>query len=561
MWRGVVLVLLCSLTFLTGLGRTAIQDSDEAYYAEAGREMVVSGDWITPTYNFETRLNKPILVYWLIAVTYLVAGVGEAAARFWPALSGLGVAMVAFLAGSRWAGRDAGFLAGTIVATSFGVVPFARQSLPDMPLAFFVSVSIWAAIEALVPPDDGASGRRAHRPAAWLYVSAIAAALGMLTKGPVALALPATVLVPLVTWEWAAGERRGAWLPFGLRHAVIAAALFLIVAAPWYVAVTAVQGPEFLRQFFVGENIDRFTTSQYNAWRGHEYLSIIAGGLLPWSAFGLLWLGSLAAFASRRRRVSLVERRLLCWAAGPLVFFMISIGSQPRYILPCLAPLAVLLARSIWTRSAAGAGGAWLLRVSTVLAGGVVVLAGALILRAGTLLSAASANWSATGPIVIVAAGVIAALAGLLAPRRWAPWLVAVAAATAVVGFERSVLAPGRPEPVEVIASVARAHGVTSPMCACGALARSLTFYTEVKTYLAATDRGDEDVVEFLSSPDRVFAAVDSHVLARVEASLGRRFPRLTEVQYLSAMARQQPAMLLRPDPSLLQRIVLVTNR
>ena len=84
MWRGVVLVVLCSLTFLTGLGRTAIQDSDEAYYAEAAREMVVSGDWTTPYYNFEPRFAKPILLYWLIAATYVVAGVGEAAARTAP---------------------------------------------------------------------------------------------------------------------------------------------------------------------------------------------------------------------------------------------------------------------------------------------------------------------------------------------------------------------------------------------------------------------------------------------------------------------------------------------
>jgi 4-amino-4-deoxy-L-arabinose transferase-like glycosyltransferase len=62
MWRGAVLILLCSLTLLTGLGRTAIQDSDEAYYAEAAREMVASGDWITPFYNFEIRLAKPILL-------------------------------------------------------------------------------------------------------------------------------------------------------------------------------------------------------------------------------------------------------------------------------------------------------------------------------------------------------------------------------------------------------------------------------------------------------------------------------------------------------------------
>ena len=81
MWRGVGLILLCLVTFTVGLGRSAITDSDEAYYAEAGREMVASGDWTTPHYNFEPRLQKPILFYWLIATTARLTGANEWAAR------------------------------------------------------------------------------------------------------------------------------------------------------------------------------------------------------------------------------------------------------------------------------------------------------------------------------------------------------------------------------------------------------------------------------------------------------------------------------------------------
>jgi 4-amino-4-deoxy-L-arabinose transferase-like glycosyltransferase len=563
MWRGAVLVLLCTLTFLTGLGQTAIQDSDEAYYAEAGREMLVSGDWITPYYNFEPRLDKPILLYWLIAASYAAVGVSEAAARFWPALSGMGVAFVAFLAGSRWVGRDAGWLAGVIVATSFGVVPFARQSLPDMPLAIFVSVSVWAAIEGLGAPVAGAETTRLDRmrPGTWLSVAAVAAALGTLTKGPVAVVLLLTVLLPLLWWESRVGVSRGTRPGVTAAQIALAVGLFLLVAAPWYVAVTLAQGPDYLHQFLVGENVDRFTTSQYNLWRGHFYFPIIAGGLLPWSVFGALWLRPAAAVLARRRALSVVERRLVCWAAGPLAFFMLSIGSQPRYILPCLVPLAILLARSVHVRSAAGRGRDWVFTATTLVSGVVIVAVGLLILRAAPLLSAANPGWSSAGPLAIVVAGGAVMLWSLVGFRRWAPALVAVAAAVAVVVFERSVLAPGRPEPVEVIAAAARASGITSQMCACGALARSLTFYTHVKTYLAATDRGDADVEAFLASPGRVLAAVDSHVLARVEARLGRRVPRLVEVDYLSATVRQQPATLLRPDPGLLQHLVVVSNR
>jgi 4-amino-4-deoxy-L-arabinose transferase-like glycosyltransferase len=562
MWRGVVLVVLCSLTFLTGLGRTAIQDSDEAYYAEAAREMVVSGDWTTPYYNFEPRFAKPILLYWLIAATYAVAGVGEAAARFWPALSGLGMAVVAFLAGARWSSRDAGLLAGVIVGTSFGVVPFARQSLPDMPLAFFVTIAMWAAIEAFLPLNGSTPSAGRSRPHHWLYGSAVAAALGMLMKGPVAIALLVAVLLPLVLWErWARTDRT---MPGAIRagHVAVAIVIFVAISAPWYVAVTLAQGPEYLRQFFVGENIDRFATAQYNAWRGHLYLPIIVGGLLPWSAFGLLWLPALTALVTGRRRFTAVERRLLCWTVGPLAFFMVSIGSQPRYILPCLVPLAILLARTIRERALRPrAPRDWLFLASSMAAGLTVTAAGVLMLRARPLLTAASPDWSPMGPVAIVTAGALVVVWALVGSRRWMPAVVGAAAAAAVVVFEAAVLAPGRPEPVEVIARVVREQNGTSPVCACGALARSLTFYTQLKTYLAATDRGDADVMEFLTRDERLFAAVDAQVLARVEARLDRRFARLADVRYLSGNVRQQPATLLDPDPGLVQHIILVSTQ
>lgn len=81
-----LLVLVALLVFLAGLGRGAIGDSDEAFYAEAAREMVTSGDWLTPYYNFETRFQKPILYYWMAATAFTVSGVGEAAARLPSAL-------------------------------------------------------------------------------------------------------------------------------------------------------------------------------------------------------------------------------------------------------------------------------------------------------------------------------------------------------------------------------------------------------------------------------------------------------------------------------------------
>ena len=115
-----LLILLASVTFFAGLGRPAIGDSDEGFYAEAGREMVESGDWLTPHYNYEFRFQKPIFFYWLVSSSYVAGGVGEAQARAWAALAGVGLALVTLVAGRRMFDESTGLLAGAIVATAFG---------------------------------------------------------------------------------------------------------------------------------------------------------------------------------------------------------------------------------------------------------------------------------------------------------------------------------------------------------------------------------------------------------------------------------------------------------
>ncbi|HEX5216379.1 MAG TPA: glycosyltransferase family 39 protein [Vicinamibacterales bacterium] len=545
-----ILLALGGLTFLWGLGHSAIQDSDEAFYAEAAREMVGSGDWVVPHDNFEERLQKPILYYWLTAATYAVAGVSEAAARFWAGAAGLGLALIAWAAARRWYDELTGLIAGAIVATSFGFVPIARQALPDVPFAFFVSVTIWAAIEASLAPPR-ASGR-------WLYVASAAAGLAMLTKGPLAVVLPGAVLLPLLIWERRRGDGGGATFAAAIRPAqfAIAAAIFLAVAVPWFAAITERLGAGYLTRFFFEENLERFGTSRYNERRSvFFYFPIIAGGLLPWSVFGALWLRPLIRWVGRARAMLPAERRLTCWALGPLAVFMTSVGSQPRYILPCLVPLAVLLARAISTHVQARAR---TFSLTALAAGAVMVLLGALVWRARPLLVAANPSWTHIEPALMIAAGAAAIIAAWIMPPRRALAALTVCAAVTVIAFESSVRVLGRPEPVEVVAAAARQAGPVPAICACGAFARSLTFYTHVPTVVGATE---DEVVDFLSKSDRVLAAIDSKMLAQVETRMGKSFPRLTEVTYLDSAAWQRVDSLRSPDPKRLQRVILISNR
>ena len=185
-----------------------------------------------------------------------------------------------------------------------------------------------------------------------MLLAGLAIGLGMLTKGPVALVLPALVYLSarLVLADGLLPTRRG-W--FGLRWIDVALAtlVLLAVALPWFLAMADVHGIAYLRRFFIGENLERFATERYNGRRPlWFYAPIIFGGLAPWSSLMVLWIPPLGRVLRGVRRLTELEWRLILWALVPVFFYTLSVGQQPRYILPVLPPLAVLVARTLVSR-------------------------------------------------------------------------------------------------------------------------------------------------------------------------------------------------------------------
>ncbi len=565
--HALLLAALCLLTFFTGLGRSAIGDSDEAFYAQSAREMVEQGDWITPHYNYEYRFQKPVLFYWLVAVTYLVAGIGEAAARFPSALAGLGIALLTYACGRRWLGPGAGLAAGAIAATSYGYFTIARSSLPDLPLAFFITAATWALFEAV----DGVSGRTPGATDAaeldrrrWLVLAAVALGLAVLTKGPVGIALPALVVL---TYRAVRRESilpgRDGWLGLQWKTILIGGAVLLAVALPWYVAMATTHGLGYLDRFFVDENLERFATDRYNDRRPFWfYLPIVLGGLMPWSPVVALWVPGLIQVLRRQRVLDPTEWRLVLWAGVPLLFYTLSVGQQPRYILPVLPPLAMLAGRSLVRRidaaRASGRRDAALTWTVTASAGILLVLA-LLLHRARPLLFALSPLFGQVGTIVIVAAGV--ALIGMAWAGRPAPLPAAVtAAATAtLLALHYSVYSAAGLEPVQQMARlVTKERQNGEPSGTYRAFVRNLVFYTGIKQNDLVDER---EAVEFLSRPERVLCVMPLDLLDSLERSHGLRLRRLGSVLYFNPSG-VRVRTLLSPEPEHdLETVVLVTNR
>jgi len=545
------LCALAALTFALGLGRQAITDADEAYYAEAAHEMLASGDWLTPRFNFADRWQKPVLYYWLTAATYRVAGTTEWAARLWSALAGIGLAVLTWAIARRWhaedgaaQGRDgtveAAWLAGAIVATSFGYAAMARAALPDLPLAFCITATIATTLRA----GEGDARR-------WWVAAGALAGCGFLLKGPVALAVPAVVILPV----WWLERRR---LRLSLSGVTIALGAWAVVGLPWYVAMTTTHGMPYLQSFFVADNLERFTTTRFNEPRPlWFYPLVVAGGMMPWSIFAIGPVGTAVRNAvARRLALSAGEGRLLLWAGVPLLLFMASVGQQPRYVLPVLPPLAILLASAIARRARGASTGLSLPTWVTVAL--LLGLAGALLrLRPMLITVHPAAPWIVAGMFSVAA--LLLALIALTG--RWAALPIAMTAAAMllVLGVQFGALAGRRPEAVEAIAAAVRAHRhAGEPVGPYRAFVRNLVFYTGTKQ----VDLFDEAAAAaFLRSSQRVLLVVPLNELPMLERATGVATRELARVTYLNTANLRLDALIHPAPESQLETVVLVANR
>jgi 4-amino-4-deoxy-L-arabinose transferase-like glycosyltransferase len=534
------LVLLAALTFFAGLARGAITDADEAFYAEAAREMIAAGDWLTPHYNFEPRFQKPALYYWLAAATSLIIGATELASRLWSALSGLGLVLVTAAAGRRWFDEDIGMLGGAIVATNFGYFAMSRMALPDLPLTFCITLSIYAALVAMLDNE--------RQPRQWLLLAAVAAALGFMTKGPVAIVIPVIVVAPIILIE-----RRSTNLEFS--DFVLAALLFIAIASPWYVVMWWRHGTAYLDGFFVGDNYERFATARFNDPRPWWfYLPIVAGGLLPWTPLTIVWLAPVLQFITRRRDIGTLDLRLLLWALVPLVFYTLSVGKQPRYILPVLPPIALLLAGSIIerTREWRSLDGARVrprpnraVVFACVLSGLFLVGLAFLIFRIQALFVdvADGLTLMAVGVIGVLGAGVV--ILSLTSAWRAAPGLLAFAAAVTFAVLPWGVLSAPRDSAVARTAQLVReANTGGRPVGTYGVLVRNLVFYTGIRQVDLIND---EQLAGFVSDNPGALVVLPRAGFERVARERGIALEPLAQFRYFDE-GQIKVGTLLQPD-------------
>jgi 4-amino-4-deoxy-L-arabinose transferase-like glycosyltransferase len=332
----VIWLLIVVLAVGYGIGGYGLIEPDEGRNAEVAREMAATNNYVLPHLNGLPYLDKPVLFFAAVAASIEIFGVNEFAARLASLLFGLATAALTGWFALRFWGRDAAAVAATATATAPLALGLSRIVIMDTALSFFVVlalVSLFFAVENRNSTPSEAPIR--WKWYVWTMVAWTAMGLGVLTKGPVAFAVPLLVATPYAI------RRRAAfavWHPLG-------PVLMFAVALPWVWAVSR-EIPNFLHYVVVTETWARMTTDELRrtepVW---FFLPVLLAGTFPWSIVALSNLRSrwISEEPSDRR----LRFYLLLWLIVPLIFFSLSRGKQEQYMLP-LVPAVALLVASRW---------------------------------------------------------------------------------------------------------------------------------------------------------------------------------------------------------------------
>jgi 4-amino-4-deoxy-L-arabinose transferase-like glycosyltransferase len=434
----VVAIGLAAIPYFTRLGASSLWDANEAFYAETPREMLESGDLVSPSFNYQPRFNKPPLCYWVVAALYKIFGVSATWERLAMALAAMIMIWAAFTLGRLLYSTEAGLYAALALAVAPRFLMFSRRIMIDVYVAMLMAAAL--AFFAL------AEARPAERKR-YLILMYVAVGLGVMTKGPVAAALPALAIVIYLTLHRELRRWREMMLPLG---ALILAA----IVSPWYLAIYEQHGWHYITTFLLKDNLSRYTQPVWGPRRSvFFYLPVVLGDMFPWSLFLIAalvlaargWLRT-STLIGRRNRPPVEDKarpnaneavhatgarlRRLCWVwvAVIVVFFSLSQNKEDLYILPVYPAVAALVGAFLAQALGADATrlhGSWA-RWMTVVMAVVIAASGAGLLY---LLAHSSADYRFAGAralgLIAAAGGLVALTLAAVARRRPAVLVVA----------------------------------------------------------------------------------------------------------------------------------------
>jgi 4-amino-4-deoxy-L-arabinose transferase-like glycosyltransferase len=552
-YRTRLLILALGLSaapYFVNLGISSLWDTNEAFYAETPREMIESGNFSDPTFNYLPRLNKPPLSYWIVAGSYRLFGISEGAERVPIALGAVILMATAFALGRAAASNEAGLISAIALAANPRFLFFARRIIIDVYMAMFLSLALLFFAFALRAIDRGDRSRRRL----YLVMMYVAIGLAVITKGPVGVVLPALTFLLFVLISKRFNLFRETMLLAGL-------VLVAVIVLPWYVSVYLNHGWRYIATFLLGDNLSRYTSGNWGPSRSvFFYVPVLLGDLFPWSLLlipalattllaglhrvwhrALRWSGRGASASAGGERKEVAGRLevlrlagntnllLFLWIVSIVAFFSLSKGKEDLYILPiypaAMAIVGVLLGRFL-DGGATTSNFTRLVSRILVVTGGAVLATGCALLYLRRIVPA-SLHLAGVVPIGVAAicGGGLIVLAVVM-KRRFVAVLAVMLTMAAInwVIVLRMVPDYERFQPVPPIAEIIRNRaGAKARVCYFKYPAPSLVYYLSRRIYEYSDDER-EAVQGLLSSGKEVYCLTPESELEKLRAGTGPLF-------------------------------------
>ena len=323
-----ILMILTGIMLFYGNHNLLITDNVESNYALTAKEMVMSGDWISPQIYGQYWFDKPILFYTVTAFAYLVFGCTEFASRFFPAIFGLASVALIGWSGKKLYSEKVGFYSAIVLASSFEFFLISKMVITDSLLFFFFSLAL---ISFLLGYEKNESK--------YYYGFYLGAALAVLTKGPIGILLPGLIITLFLLIKRDFKALRSMKIISG-------SMLFLIIALPWYSTMIVLHGKNFIDVFFGTHNFLRATVSEHpkdNVFYFYTVVAILA--LFPWVGFIPEFIKKITANKLEILRMNSKILFLILWVSCVFVFFQLIATKYLSYTYPLVFPSALLLGK------------------------------------------------------------------------------------------------------------------------------------------------------------------------------------------------------------------------
>jgi 4-amino-4-deoxy-L-arabinose transferase-like glycosyltransferase len=324
-----VLLLLAATIMLYGygMGTLSLTEPDEVFYAQTAKEMLAHHTWSVPHIFGQPQFEKPILYFFLLALGFKFLGISAAVARLWSCLFGIAGVILTYFLGKSIYNRRAGLLAGLALATSLEYLSLSRAVLTDIALCAFLAGALASFYFGYL---------NAKKSNLWFLLSFVLCGLATLTKGPIGILLPLSAIFVFLLLRRELGV-------FFNRKIFLHLLIFCAITLPWYIFIYRKFGQQFIDEFFIRDNLNRFffvaEHLRNNTW--YYYTVTTLGGFLPSSVFLVIGLFGI----SWRRLIKDDKEKgllfLFCWVAVIFTFFSFAKSKLISYVFPVFPALAV----------------------------------------------------------------------------------------------------------------------------------------------------------------------------------------------------------------------------